>query len=416
MDKLTTDILIIGGGPAGISAAIAAAENSKKRVTVVDDNPYLGGQIWRKNLRKTDLPIAEKVIEQVYSKRVDIINSVNIVAQTNQKSLIGEHLRGAFELRFKKLVLATGARERFLPFPGWTLPNVYGAGGLQALVKSGLRIENKKIVVAGSGALLLAVAEYLKSKGAKVLLVAEQTSRSKLLNFGLSLWKEPTKLLQAISLKAKLFGVRHLTDSYVISADGNDKLEAVNLTRNGKSWRVECDMLACGFHLVPNLELAAILGCDEENRYVSVNQFQETSIKGIYCAGEPTGIGGVEKSLIEGEIAGLSAIGEYEKAEKLFSKRHKAQKFAEALNETFRLRKELKDLPDLKTIVCRCEDVKFGEIKDHSSFRSAKLQTRCGMGACQSRICGSACEFLFDWKNESVRPPIFPVKLENLVD
>ncbi len=84
------------------------------------------------------------------------------------------------------------------------------------------------------------------------------------------------------------------------------------------------------------------------------------------------------------------------------------------MNKTFALRDELKNLPDTETIVCRCEDVKFKDLKNCNGFREAKLQTRCGMGSCQGRICGTATEYLFDWKNDSVRPPIFPVKLENL--
>jgi NADPH-dependent 2,4-dienoyl-CoA reductase/sulfur reductase-like enzyme len=232
----------------------------------------------------------------------------------------------------------------------------------------------------------------------------------------MSLWREPKKLAQAVSLKRKILDVKYLTDCFVTSVEGNGKLEAVALSRNGKNWRVECDMLACGFHLVPNIELASMVGCKIESGYVSVNEFQETSVKNIFCAGEPTGIGGVEVSLIEGKIAGLAAIDEKEKAAKLFNERQRSQRFADALNNAFSLREELKHLPDDETIVCRCEDVRFGNLKEYASFREAKLQTRCGMGMCQGRICGAATQVLFGWENTSFRPPIFPVKLENLVD
>lgn len=411
MNKIETEILIIGGGAAGLAAAVSA---SSSKVLIVDDSPKLGGQIWRAEMGKIKSPEAKKLIEKIEAKQVSILNNAQVFAQTNEKTLFAETPNGTIELKFEKLILATGARERFLPFPNWTLPNIFGAGGLQALAKSGLSVQNKRIVVAGTGALLLAVAEYLKSKGAKVLLIAEQTSVIKLANFGFSLWQQPKKIAQAISLKTKLFGVKFLTDCYVISAEGNGKLEAVNLTRNGKNWRVECDMLACGFHLVPNIELAQMLGCKIENGYVVVDEFQQTSIKNIFCVGEPTGIGGVELSLIEGKIAGLSVIGEFEKAKECFTERQQIQRFADRLNETFTLRDELKNLPDAETIVCRCEDVKFESLENFNSFREAKLNTRCGMGSCQGRICGAATEFLFNWKNDSVRPPIFPVRLENL--
>src|SRR4029453_16209749 len=103
---------------------------------------------------------------------------------------------GVCELSYTSLVLATGARELFLPFPGWTLPNVMGAGGLQALVKSGLPIARKSVVVAGSGPLLLAVAAYLREQGAIVPVVAEQAPRARILRFGLGLLGSPAKLAQ----------------------------------------------------------------------------------------------------------------------------------------------------------------------------------------------------------------------------
>ena len=416
MNKLQTDILIIGGGAAGMSTALSIAENSEATVLVVDDNPKLGGQIWRSEMGKIKSPEARKLIETIERNEIQILHNAQVIAQTSDKCLLAETQNGTIEIEFVKLILANGARERFLPFPGWTLPNVFGAGGLQALVKSGLSVENKRIVVAGTGALLLAVAEYLKSKGANVLLIAEQTSRTKFIKFGFCLWREPKKLSQAISLKRNILDVKHLTDCFVTSVNGNEKLEAINLTRKGKNWQVECDMLACGFHLTPNVEIASMLDCNIANGNVVVDEFQQTSVRDIFCAGEPTGIGGVEVSLIEGKIAGLSAIDKTEKATTLFTTKRKAQRFADKLNKAFELRKELKTLADNETIVCRCEDVKFGKLKEFKSFSEAKLQARCGMGACQGRICGMATEFLFDWENTSVRPPIFPVKLENLVD
>jgi hypothetical protein len=134
----------------------------------------------------------------------------------------------------------------------------------------------------------------------------------------------------------------------------------------------------------------------------------------VYAAGEATGIGGLDLSLVEGEIAGLAAAARREEARKLFGVRTKARDFARTLARTFVLREELKELPQAETIVCRCEDVRFESLKAHDSWRSAKLQTRCGMGPCQGRVCGPAVEFLFGWKTASVRPPLFPVRVESL--
>jgi NADPH-dependent 2,4-dienoyl-CoA reductase/sulfur reductase-like enzyme len=283
---------------------------------------------------------------------------------------------------------------------------------LQALVKSGLPIEGKKVVLAGSGPLLLAVAGYLRSHGAEILLIAEQAPLLRLARFGLGLINQPGKFSQARQL---LGGVRYLKNCWVVEAHGAEQLESVVLQRQGKRWSLSCDYLACGFHLVPNLELAELLSCQVENGAVRVDEFQQTSVSHVYAAGESTGIGGLELSLVEGEIAGLAAAGQSEDARPLFNERAKQRQFAELLNRTFALRDELKSLAAPDTIVCRCEDVVFGRVRAHDSWRVAKLQTRCGMGPCQGRICGSAVEFLFDWKVESVRPPVLPVRVESLL-
>jgi NAD(P)H-nitrite reductase large subunit len=166
---------------------------------------------------------------------------------------------------------------------------------------------------------------------------------------------------------------------------------------------------------VPNLELAELLGCAVEDGSVSVDEFQQTTVAQVYSAGESTGIGGLELSLVEGEIAGLTVAGRREAASRLFSSRAKHKKFAELLNRTFMLRDELKQLVEPDTIVCRCEDVTFNRLRSYDTWRAAKLQTRCGMGPCQGRVCGSAVEFLFGWRVESVRPPVLPVRVESLI-
>ncbi len=414
MNRLTSEILIIGGGAAGLSAAFAASAKKGVSVTLVDDNPRLGGQIWRAELGKTKSPDAIKLIEAVEAGFIKIVNNTQVFAAPRENSLLAETPNGTVEFEYKKLIIATGARERFLPFPGWTLPYVYGAGGLQALVKGGFDVKNKKIVVAGTGPLLLAVAAYLMSKGARVLAIAEQSPAANLNKFALGLWRTPSKIAQAIALRTRLIGVPYLTDCWVTSMGGSDFFGVASLTRNGEHFAIQCDLLACGFHLVPNNELASLLGCEIKNTFVAVDEFQRTSCENIYCAGEPVGIGGVEASLVEGRIAGLAATDEFDEARGVFAKREKARRFGDALNSTFALRDELKFLAGDSTMVCRCEDVEYGRLKSFDSGRDAKLQTRCGMGSCQGRICGAATEFLFDWKVGRVRPPIFPVKMENL--
>jgi NADPH-dependent 2,4-dienoyl-CoA reductase/sulfur reductase-like enzyme len=408
------DVLVIGGGPAGIAAAVRASE-SGARVGIVDDNPTFGGQVWRGDRGNRHSPDAVRWGDLLLAPEVMKIPGKRVFHQPEAGVLLAEGENDLCELRYTNLVLATGARERFLPFPGWTLPNVVGAGGLQALVKSGLPVRGKRVIVAGSGPLLLAVAAYLRQQGAEILIICEQASWTSLAGFSAALLGYPGKIAQAMRLKKELAGVPFAANSWPLAAHGGRSLKSVTISRSGEPQVILCDYLACGFHLVPNVELQSLLGCQIRGGYVPVDEFQQTSVKGVFCAGEPTGIGGVELALVEGQIAGLAAAGETAAARKLFGERKTARRFALRLDWTFRLRPELKTLPSAETIVCRCEDVPFSRLAQHTSWRAAKLHTRCGMGPCQGRVCGPATQVLFDWIPDSVRPPIFPVRVESLI-
>ena len=414
MPENAYEVLVVGAGPAGLAAACRAAESGGK-VAVVDDNPRPGGQIWRSGAGKF-APGAVAWLATAERRKVGFIAGARVFAAPAPGRLALESFsQGEFEVSYRKLVLATGARERFLPFPGWTLPNVMGAGGLQALAKAGLPLAGKKIAIAGSGPLLLAVAQYMRRHGADVRLVAEQAPQSALARFGFSLARHPEKLIQAIGLRSSLFGIRYLTGCWPVAAMGGAKLECVTLRRGAKSWTEPCDYLACAFGLVPNLELAAVLGCRMTGTGVAVDEYQLSSVPDVYCAGEITGIGGLELSLVEGEIAGLAATGRIETARRRFPGRQSGRRFAAELERAFALRPELKLLPRPDTLVCRCEDVALARIQSCRGWREAKLQTRCGMGPCQARVCGPAIEFLQGWKVESVRPPVFPAAVESLI-
>lgn len=407
------DVLVVGAGPAGIAAACCAAE-AGARVGIVDNNARPGGQIWRGETRDSHLTEAANWLRKLADSRAEILAPMEVFAQPEAGRLAATSSDGACELSYEKLILCTGARERFLPFPGWTLPNVMGAGGLQAVVKSGMDITGKKVVIAGSGPLLLAVAAHLRVHGADVRTIAEQAPWSRLIRFGMALASRGRKISQAFQLKKQLSRIAFRAGCWVAAAEGNGKVESVTLRTERKTWKESCDYLACGFHLVPNTELASLLGCELRAGFVRIDDFQESSVAGIYCAGEPTGIGGLELSIAEGQIAGCAAAGQRERAQKYFGERKSQRRFSMALERAFMLRDELRPLPRAETIVCRCEDVKFGRLREQSSWRAAKLQTRCGMGPCQGRVCGPAAEFLFGWKAESARPPIFPVAVESL--
>lgn len=407
------EVLVVGGGPAGIAAAVRAAE-SGAQVGIVDDNAALGGQIWRGVYAREDNSQAATWRERFVKCRVSALTGLRVFDGPEPGLLLAESGDDLHELRYEKLILATGARERFLPFPGWTLPNVMGAGGLQAMVKSGLPIRGRKVVVAGTGPLLLAVAANLRKHGAEILMICEQASWARLARFGAALSMSPSKIRQGLQLRKELSEIPFRTNCWPVAASGQGILESVIVERAGKQEIVRCDYLACGFHLAPNVELPSLIGCKISDGFVKIDEMQETSVKGIYCAGEPTGIGGVDLSLVEGQIAGMASTGRVSEASKLFGAREQGRRFARSLDRAFRLRPELKKLPSSDTIVCRCEDVRHSRLAAHRSWRESKLHTRCGMGPCQGRICGPATEFLFGWKTESVRPPVFPVRVASL--
>ncbi len=419
----TGTVTIIGAGPAGLAAAASAAPYA--RVMLLDENPEPGGQIWRASAGEA-ATAAAALWEQARQAGAQWLGGRRVVAADAQ-SLLVEDAVGAERLPWEKLVLAPGAREIFLPFPGWTLPGVLGAGGLQALVKNGLDIHRQRVMVAGSGPLLPAVAAFLRSQGAKIIGIAEQATRMQLAGLAWASLRSPEKRRQAAELFRQLHGVPYLTHCWVEAAEADEAkhkpsgwLTSVRLRRGRQRWREECDWLACGFGLAPNVELARLFGCElvpaEKNQppTIAADDFQLTSQPNIWCAGEITGIGGLELSLLEGRIAGLAAAGQTEQARHWRKARERQRAFARALARAGRINPELRRLSSDETIVCRCEDVPLGRLRGYHSWREARLQERCGMGACQGRVCSVITGWLWNWQFDTPRPPVSPARTETL--
>jgi NADPH-dependent 2,4-dienoyl-CoA reductase/sulfur reductase-like enzyme len=411
----TCDVVVVGGGPAGIAAA-CEAQDLGLRVTLLDQAPWLGGQVWRGGQSHPASATARRWLDRLERSGATVITQASVVAAPSSDMILAETPQRALRIQWRRLVLATGARELFIPFPGWTMPHVVGAGGLQTLVKGGWPIQGKRVVIAGSGPLLLAVAQELKKHGAYIRLIAEQTPWLHLSRFGRAVAGHGGKLLQGLGIGLRLLGVPYRCGWWPVRADGPDRVRRVTLSNGRRQRTLECDLLACAFGLIPNLELQYLLGCEIDDGFVRVDEYQQTTRSGVYCAGEPTGIGGVDCALVEGRIAGLSAAGQMDQARRLFPRRHSWHRFRLGLRQAFAVREELKSLATPETVVCRCEDVTLGQIRAYDDWRSAKLQTRCGMGACQGRTCGGATQFLFGWTNASVRPPILPVRVGTLMD
>jgi NADPH-dependent 2,4-dienoyl-CoA reductase/sulfur reductase-like enzyme len=411
------DLLIVGAGPAGMAAALAAAP-SGARITLLDDNPAPGGQIWRDG-PSAHLPPQALQLREALARcaNVRVLCGTRVVSLAGAGALLLEDAERGWVQRYDKLILCTGARELLLPFPGWTLPGATGAGGLQALIKAGLPVAGKRIVIAGSGPLLLAAAATARKSGAQVLCVAEQASLASVAAFAAQLARWPGKALQALTLADKSYR----TSCHIVSAQGRGRIESVRLQQGSKAAEIACDRVACGFGLVPNTQLGQLLGCTlvpalGGAQALAFDTFQATSVPGVYAAGECTGFGGSERALAQGMIAGHAAVGNSASAQQHWSGRARWDAFATRLHRHFALATSLKNIPRPDTLVCRCEDVPHAALAQCSGWTDAKLHTRCGMGACQGRVCGAAAQFLFGWAPPAARPPLSPARIATLAD
>ncbi|AJW96534.1 NAD(P)/FAD-dependent oxidoreductase [Burkholderia gladioli] len=418
--KAHYEIVVVGAGPAGLAAARAAA-GAGARVAILDDNPRAGGQIWRQGpVFEPAAPLVES-LAALRASSVELIAGARVVAALPGRELLVEQASaeaGGAILGYDKLIVATGARELLLPFAGWTLPGVTGAGGLQALVKGGVPVRGERIVIAGSGPLLIAALATAREAGANVLAVVEQASARAVRGFALSLAATPSKLVQAARLTRGFIGVDYLTGGVLRAAHGSARVEAATIEIEGRPRVIECDRIACGYGLVPNLTLPLALGCELRDGAVAVDARQRTSREAVFAAGESTGIGGMELARAEGALAGLAAAGVDEgdrRVAALMREREVWRGFAARVARTFALGDAARALPPDDTVLCRCEDVTLGAARGYADARDAKLQTRCGMGACQGRVCGAAGAALLGWQEAAIpRPPFSPVRIGTL--
>ncbi|MGE8674854.1 MAG: FAD-dependent oxidoreductase [Achromobacter kerstersii] len=410
----TCDLLIVGAGPAGMAAALAAAP-SGRAIVLVDDNPAAGGQIWRDGPAAA-LPAQAQRLREQLARHANITllcgtRVVGLAGQPGQAALLLEDAREGWTQHYDSLILCTGARELLLPFPGWTLPGVTGAGGLQALVKAGTSLRGQRIVIAGTGPLLLAAARTAREAGATVVRIAEQADWRALLRFASGLPRWPGKALQAITL----LHPQYRSASHVLEASGNGRLQRVRLRRADGEEQIACHRLACGFGLIPNTKLGQMLGCElDAHQALQVDDLLQTSVPGVFAAGECTGIGGGERSQIQGAIAGHAAIGELAQAARLAPDLARWQGFANTVRRHFALRSPLLTLARPDTLICRCEDVPQSALAACKNWIDAKLHTRCGMGACQGRVCGAATQALYGWTPAPPKHLLAPARIGTL--
>jgi pyruvate/2-oxoglutarate dehydrogenase complex dihydrolipoamide dehydrogenase (E3) component len=401
------DVIIIGAGPAGMHAAQALASRNLQ-VALIDDNPDAGGQIWR-GVNNHATQSARAALD---SPHITTYYQTRVIATLAAQQLLVETPNDAHLLHYRHLIIASGARELLLPVAGWTTPGVTGIGGLQALVKAGMPIANKRVVIAGTGPLIWPVATFLRTHGAHIVAIAEQQSLPRLVRFGLHLARYPGKLWQAISYATQLIGVPFWHDSHVIAISGTSHATSVRIQHGQRQHELACDYVALGHHLVPNLDIAQSLGCATTPAAITTTDLLATTIPHIYAIGEARGIGGLDCAIAEGHLVAAvicqdaSAITQWQQRVA-----HERQ-LATAIATTFATPTTTPLTDD--TIVCRCEDVSHGQLQHARDWRTAKLQQRCGMGPCQGRICGAATQHLYGWGPDAVRPPLRPARVATL--
>ncbi|MCP4685273.1 MAG: FAD-dependent oxidoreductase [bacterium] len=453
-------VIIVGGGMAGMAAADLLSRHGL-RILVVDDNAHAGGQLLRKPMfsggsprrfepnrfRRRGMQLVERLMKQM----VPILNGAQVLGIFPGRTLLVEDNQGrVMERRAEALILATGARERQLPFKGWDLPGVISTGAAQILMKSSGILPGKETLVGGCGPLPLATAAEIVANGGKVHAVLDQNGvaeKLKVLAAGPSIWP---KLVEGAVHLARLAAARvpMMQGMRIVEAIGRQQLEGVVAARvdayghvvQGSERIIPTETVAVGCGFSPNIELPRQAGCsishsvDKGGWCVDVNNAMETSVERIYAVGETTGVAGAEKSFLEGQIAAWDILFKQGRVDErtrvkqagpLLRGRRRQIRYGRFLNRLCRVQPGwCADIPD-KTIVCRCEEITMGEIRGRlnngfNTINGVKRAARCGMGHCQGRTCGPIVQDIIsaytqrspmDVGTVSVRAPVKPVAL-----
>jgi len=400
-------IAIIGAGPAGLAAAMTAAENNEQ-VVVIDSAPRPGGQYWR-HLTKVEgykSGRSDKYFRAMQeNEKIIYISGAQIwSAVPGENGITLNYLAAGIEssITAQKVILATGAHDRAIPFTGWERPGVMTPGAAQALLKGHNVIAGQRILITGTGPFLLPVAVGLAAAGADVAGIIEAHSPLRWLKSPVALLLNPQKSIELIYYIRKIgkYKLKVRFNRAVIAFDGKSatiaKIDS-ELRIKKKESEIDCDVIAAGWGFTPDVTLGGILGCkqvvDRDGTVIfEVDGNQRSSVANIWIAGEATGIGGADLALIEGRIAALSALGLAIPARLRFA-RYRSQKFATALQVSYPVGNGWQGWLSQESKVCRCEEVSLGEICSSVSelsandARTSKLFTRAGMGMCQGRIC-----------------------------
>jgi len=461
-DIKKVDLVVLGAGPAGVAAANVASKEGAE-VVIIDENSSAGGQIYRappnefqpqNSFKSDEFREGEKqrnILENsdltaLFKHRVWSVSSDLVVSTVGPNGLSSWHARS--------LIIANGALERIIPFPGWTIPGVIGLAASTILLKSQYVLPGQSTVVAGCGPLLIAVANGIIKSGGKVSAIIDLNSKSDWIKAFPRLLSRPDQLFKGMSwfaniMKAgiKLYGGHAVTNTKQVDNVLRISIAPINSagsildSKNQKI--VEGDCLAIGHGLFPSTEITRLLKAKHiydplKGGWVPlIDDDFRSSIPGVYIAGDATGISGAFSAVQKGRIAGMAAVRDLNvmssqkykakiKSELIILKKN--ENFGKAAVRLMKFRPELIQTITSETIVCRCEDVFRSEIDEAiesgaRDLNQLKAWTRCGMGPCQGRTCSEAIEAILASKVGSRelagqwtgRTPLRPVPIEQII-
>ncbi|MEB3370049.1 FAD-dependent oxidoreductase [Saccharopolyspora mangrovi] len=440
------DVAVVGAGPAGLAAAVAAAE-AGRRVVLVDAGEQPGGQYWRhpdeaaprddESLGHHDWSTFTDLRARLHqlSARQQITHLprrqvwfVERPTSENDRPTHTLHLTTAYaeathtgveaphSVTTDALILCPGGYDRQLPIHGWDLPGVMAAGGVQALLKAHRTLAGRRAIVAGTGPFLLPVATGLAQAGADVVAVCEAGSITGWSRNPLAAAAVPSKAREAIEYTAGL--IRHRIPyrqrTAITAIHGSEAVQSVELSRLDRHGRVcekvdtaNVDLVALGWGFTPSLELITATGAatrkDIDDSLVAVvDAEQRATVPGVYVAGEATGVGGALLAVAEGELAGLVAARDQQmqvsqkNVQTLQRRITRYRRFATAMHTAHPVPRHWHEWLRAETTVCRCEEVTYQQVsavRDElgaGDARTVKLMARPGMGWCQGRVCGFA--------------------------
>jgi NADPH-dependent 2,4-dienoyl-CoA reductase/sulfur reductase-like enzyme len=462
---VTRHVVIIGAGPAGLAAAEHALRAGAE-VTVLDQADAPGGQYHRmlpeafaaRNPQRIQHGFARRrrvlehprctwwpnstvwALDQPADARPDparpAVDLLGAARPPRVHVLRGPADGSARERRVlipDALVLATGAHDRTLPFPGWQLPGVFTAGAAQALAKGERVAVGRRVLVAGAGPFLLPVAESLLGVGADVVAVLEANPKGTVRR-GWS--RQPWRLVRHAGKAGELVRyaatlarhrVPYRMGRTVVEARGDDRVREVVTARLNPDWSIvegteqtyEVDAVCVGHGFVPQPELAVAAGCVLDDGFVRVDHRQCTTAPGVFAAGELTGIGGAVAAAAEGAVAGRAAAGD-EPDRGLREARDRTREFARRLAAAHPIGAAWPGWLRPDTIVCRCEETTLADLRQAAGDparpgpHARKLGTRAGLGPCQGRMCGPAVAELCGGTEPHHRPIAQPIRLGEL--